>query len=42
MKNISTKKSVVLIVAVIVLILAGIIISVSTDKNRKVKILIII
>ena len=35
MKNISTKKSVVLIVAVIVLILAGIIISVSTDKNRK-------
>lgn len=33
MKNISTKKSVVLIVAVIVLILAGIIISVSTDKN---------
>lgn len=35
MKNISTKKSVVLIAAVIVLILAGIIISVSTDKNRK-------
>lgn len=31
MKNISTKKSVVLIAAVIVLILAGIIISVSTD-----------
>ena len=35
MKNISTKKSVVFIAAVIVLILAGIIISVSTDKNRK-------
>ena len=35
MKNISTKKSAVLIAAVIVLILAGIIISVSTDKNRK-------
>lgn len=35
MKNISTKKSVVLIATVIVLILAGIIISVSTDKNRK-------
>ena len=35
MKNISTKKSVVFIATVIVLILAGIIISVSTDKNRK-------
>lgn len=35
MKKISTKKSAVLIAAVIVLILAGIIISVSTDKNRK-------
>ena len=33
MKNISTKKSVVFIAAVIVLILAGFIISVSTDKN---------
>ena len=35
MKNISTKKSVVLIAAVIVLILAGIIISVSTERSRK-------